>query len=372
MNLSPNLLSALKGERPLPAWMYLLYPASALYGMGAGLNAWAYTSGLVKPKRLPCKVISVGNITAGGTGKTPMVIEIATMLTERGVKTAVLTRGYKGASEGRVCVVSDGRPSSDGRGNVLPASEAGDEPVLIARSLLAPGVPVVMGSDRYRAGMLAWERFHPEAVILDDGFQHLRLHRDLNILLMDAAHPFGNGHTIPMGYLRGPKKGAAGADLIVFTGAGNVPSEALEEIKSYALTIGSVLNAKYFPISIYNIKTHEERPLETLTGRGVFAFCGIANPGSFSLILHGVNVKITKSKQYVDHHSYTSGDVAYLLEEARKSGAEILLTTEKDAVKLEGLLPENPETYALKAGLKIDDAGPLEAALNSLFEGGDE
>ena len=359
MKLSPQLLSALKGERPLPAWMYLLYPASALYGLGAGLKAWVYTSGLIKPKRLPCKVISVGNITAGGTGKTPMVIHIAKMLTEMGVRTAVLTRGYKGASEGRVRVVSDGR------GNILPASEAGDEPVLIARSL--SGVPVVMGSDRYRAGMLAWERFHPQAVILDDGFQHLRLHRDLNILLMDSAHPFGNGHVIPMGYLRGPKKDTKRADLIIFTGARNMSPGALEEVKSYALSGTSMLNAQYLPLSIYNIKTHEENPLETLAGRGIFMFCGIANPESFSLILHGLNAKITGSERYADHYSYTSGDVSYLIEKSRKSCAEILLTTEKDAVKLEGLLRENFEVYALKAGMKIDDAGPLKAALNRLF-----
>ncbi len=364
MNLSPNLLSALKGESPLPAWMYLLYPASVLYGMGAGLKARAYTSGLIKPKKLPCKVISVGNITAGGTGKTPMVIEIAKMLTVMGVKTAVLTRGYKGASEGRVRVVSDGR------GSVLSASEAGDEPALIARSLL--GVPVVMGSDRYEAGMLAWERFRPQAVILDDGFQHLRLHRDLNILLMDSAHPFGNGHVIPMGYLRGPKKEAKRADLVVFTGAGNVPQEALEEVKSYALSVSSMLNAKYLPISICNIKTREEKPLEAVAGKGIFAFCGIANPGSFSLILHGLNGRITGSAGFPDHYAYTTGDIKHLLEKAKESGAEMLMVTEKDAVKLEGLLRDNFEVYALKAGMKIDNAGPLEAALNRLFEGGDE
>ncbi len=365
MNLSPNLLSALKGERPLPPWMYLLYPASAVYGLGAGLKARAYTSGLIKPKRLPCKVISVGNITAGGTGKTPMVIELARMLTEMGVKTAALTRGYKGASEGRLRVVSDGRPSSDGRGSILPASEAGDEPALIARSL--PGLPVVMGSDRYQAGMLAWERFRPQAVILDDGFQHIRLHRDLNILLMDSAHPFGNGYVLPLGYLRGPKKDTKRADLIVFTGAGNMPPGALEEVKSYALSGSSMLNAQYLPISIYNIKTREEKTLETLAGKGIFAFCGIANPESFSLILQGLNVKITGSERYDDHHLYTSGDIAYLIEKSKKSGAEMLLATEKDAVKLEGLLRDNFEVYALKAGLKIDDAGPLKTALNRLF-----
>ncbi len=346
--------------------MYLLYPASAVYGLGAGLKAWAYESGLIKPKRLPCRVISVGNITAGGTGKTPMAIEIARMLTEKGIKTAVLTRGYKGASEGSVRVVSDGQ------GGILPASEAGDEPALIARSLLASGVPVVMGSDRYRAGMLAWERFRPQAVILDDGFQHLRLHRDLNILLMDSAHPFGNGHVIPMGYLRGPKKGGKGADLIIFTGAGNVPTGALEEVKSYALSGTSMLNAQYLPISIYDIRTREEKPLEAVAGKGIFAFCGIANPGSFSLILHRLNGRITGSAGFPDHYAYTEGDIKHLLEKAKESGAEMILTTEKDTVKLEGLLPENTEIYALKAALKIDDAGPLEAALNRLFEGGDE
>ncbi|MHB8174387.1 MAG: tetraacyldisaccharide 4'-kinase [Nitrospirota bacterium] len=354
----------------MPSWMYLLYPASAVYGVGAGLKVWAYTSGLIKPKRLPCKVISVGNITAGGTGKTPMVIHIARMLTERGVKTAVLTRGYKGASEGRVRVVSDGQ------GNILTADEAGDEPTLIARSLPTvdrlPGVPVVMGSDRYEAGKLAWERFRPQVVILDDGFQHVRLHRDLNVLLMDRTHPFGNGHVIPLGYLREPKNGVKRANLIIFTGAGDTPFCTGKEVNSIVLSGTSMLNAQYLPISLYRINPREEKPLETIAGKEVFAFCGIANPGSFSLILHELNAKITGSEEFPDHHLYTAEDISYLLEKAAKSGAGMLVTTEKDAVKLEGLLTEKSEIYTLKAGLKIEGAGLLDAALDRLLEGMDE
>jgi tetraacyldisaccharide 4'-kinase len=360
MNLSPNILASLKGEAPMPAWLRLLYPASAIYGFGAGLKAGLYTSGIIKPKRLPCKVISIGNITAGGTGKTPMVIHIVRMLEGKGIKTAVLTRGYKGVSEGTVRMVSDGL------GNILQPGEAGDEPVLIARSL--PGVPVVMGSDRYEAGKLAWQRFHPQAMVLDDGFQHVRLHRDFNILLMDAAHPFGNGHTIPVGYLREPKKGIKRADFIIFTGSGNVHPDAEKEVKSLALPGTETADAGYFPVSFYNIKTREEIPAEAFADKRVFAFCGIANPGSFSLILHKLNAKITGSEEYPDHHSYSLEDVAFLQGKAAESGAEVLVTTEKDAVKLEGLIQAGPEIYALKAGLEIYNGSELlDISLDRVF-----
>ena len=365
MNLSPNLLESLKGEAPMPPWLYLLYPASAIYSFGAGVKAGAYSSGIIKPKRLPCKVISVGNITAGGTGKTPMVINIVRRLEGKGVRTAVLTRGYKGMSEGKVRVVSDGQ------GNILPPGEAGDEPVLMARSL--PGVPVVMGSDRYAAGKLAWERFHPQAMVLDDGFQHVRLHRDLNILLMDAAHPFGNGHTIPTGYLREPKRGVNRADFIIFTGGTNIRSDAEKEVKSFALPDTSMANARYVPVSFYNIKSREEIPAELFAAKRMFAFCGIANPGSFSLILHKLNAKITGSEEFPDHHSYSLEDVAFLQGKAAESGAEVLVTTEKDAVKLDGLAQAGTQIYALKAGLEIYNGSELlDILLNRVFEGQDE
>ena len=348
----------------MPPWLYLLYPASAIYGFGAGLKAGLYTSGIIKPKTLPCKVISVGNITAGGTGKTPMVINIVRRLEGKGVRTAVLTRGYKGMSEGKVRVVSDGL------GNILPPAEAGDEPVLIARSL--PGVPVVMGSDRFDAGKLAWERFHPQAMVLDDGFQHVRLKRDLNILLMDAAHPFGNGHTFPTGYLREPKSGVKRANFIIFTGSGNVHPDAEKEVKSLAVPGTSMANAGYFPVSFYNIKSREEIHAELFAAKRVFAFCGIANPGSFSLILHKLNAKITGSEEYPDHHSYSLEDVAFLQGKAAESSAEVLVTTEKDAVKLEGLSQAETQIYALKAGLEIyKGAELLDISLNRVFEGQD-
>jgi tetraacyldisaccharide 4'-kinase len=218
--------------------------------------------------------------------------------------------------------------------------------------------------------MLAWERFHPQAVVLDDGFQHVRLHRDLNILLMDAAHPFGNGHTIPIGYLREPKMGVKRADFIIFTGAGKVHPDAEKEVKSLAPPGTYTADAGYFPISFYNIKTREETPAEAFAEKKVFAFCGIANPGSFSLILHKLNAKITGSEEYPDHHSYSSEDVAFLQGKAGESGAEALVTTEKDAVKLEGLIQAGPEIYALRAGLEIYNSGELlDISLDRVLEG---
>ena len=173
------------------------------------LRALFYEIGIFRVKRLPLPVISVGNITMGGTGKTPTVILIARELMARGKRVAVLTRGYGGSLEGETRIVSDGEKL------FLSPAEAGDEPCLLASSL--PGLMVVMGSDRYRAGCLALKELSPDCFILDDGFQHQRLGRDLDILLLDGTAPFNNGWTLPAGFLREPISAVSRADLVILT-----------------------------------------------------------------------------------------------------------------------------------------------------------
>ena len=167
------------------------------YGELLRVRAWAYATGLLPSRRLGRPVISVGNITVGGTGKTPMTALIARYLMGQGKRVAVLSRGYGGTSRGEARIVSDGSKL------LLSASEAGDEPYLLAKEL--PGLMVVIGHDRYEAGRLAERELNPDLFILDDGFQHLRLQRDLNILLLDGRNPFGNGLTLPAGLLREPR-----------------------------------------------------------------------------------------------------------------------------------------------------------------------
>ncbi|MBI5810633.1 MAG: tetraacyldisaccharide 4'-kinase, partial [Deltaproteobacteria bacterium] len=169
-----------------------LYLLSILYGASVRMRASLFAIGLIKTKRLPCRVVSIGNLTVGGSGKTPMVMHMADILQKKGRRVVILCRGYKGSAKGVNAV-------SDGRTVLLGYKEAGDEPYLLARRL--KGVPVVVGRDRYKSGLYAIEAFSPDVILLDDGFQHIRLARDVNILLVDSKEGFGNGHLLPRGLL---------------------------------------------------------------------------------------------------------------------------------------------------------------------------
>lgn len=341
MKLSARTLRILKGETPLPLYFFILAPLCLIYSAVLRLRAVLYLVGALKIRKLPCKVVSVGNLTAGGTGKTPFVIYIAGLLAEMGLKAAVVTRGYGGSAEGTIMVVSDERRV------LLGPSEAGDEAVLLARSL--PGTPVVMGSDRYRAGLKTRDRFGPDVIILDDGYQHMVLHRDLNILLLDAAHPFGNGFTLPMGYLREPKSAVKRADIAVLTRVERAQGEPM--VQGLQPNV-PVIKAAYRPRSLHGVWDKAEMGLEGLSGKTVLAVSGIADPGSFTLILQKLNAKITGTIEYPDHYGYTPEDIVSIGAEAARMGAEMVVVTEKDAVKLSRLTPGPCPFLAL--GIEMD------------------
>ena len=203
-------------------FMVLLTLLSFVYALILQLRVLVYKAGLLRSFRLPCPVISVGNLTVGGTGKTPMTLYLARWFMDRGKRVVILSRGYGGSLEGTIRIVADGSTI------LLSPGDAGDEPYLLANSL--PGVMVVIGSDRYQAGCLALERLNPDIFILDDGFQHLRLKRDLNLLLLDCEKPFGNGRTLPAGILREPVSAIERADLVIFTRCnGNEPAHATDK-----------------------------------------------------------------------------------------------------------------------------------------------
>jgi len=337
---------ALKGEAKAPLYFFALAPLGWAYSAVMRVRALMYRKGLFLRRRLPCRVLSVGNLTAGGTGKTPMVVYLCRRLTAMGLRVAVLTRGYKGAREGETLVVSDGN------GMVIDPCEYGDEPALL--SYLLPDVPVVMGADRYNAGLLAIERFSPDAVVLDDGFQHMALERDLDILLADALHPFGNGSVIPAGYLREPSCAAARADIVVLTRSDRVSQAELDvsmDAVRKAAAGRPVITAVHAPATLRNVWGGGEANTEDLGGRSVFGFSGIADPASFALILKSLGAKIAGLRNFPDHHGYTSGDVVSLAAMASGAGAELLVTTEKDAVKLKNL--PKPDMDALEVGVEL-------------------
>jgi len=331
----------------------LLRLCSVLYSIGMRLRALCYKSGILRVKRLPTPVISVGNITMGGTGKTPTVLLLARELMARGKRVAVLTRGYGGALEGETRIVSDGKNL------FLSPAEAGDEPCLLAASL--PGLMVVMGSDRYRAGCLALQQLSPEIFILDDGFQHQRLARDLDILLLDGTAPFKNGWTLPAGFLREPPSAVNRADLVILTRcvtAASVPDYLPEQIpvcrSSHALT-GYTLLAGW-----------DVHPFEGLAGRRLVAFCGIADPAAFFDGVESCGVSLVATLAFPDHTSYGAKEMEAVGKLKQQSRANGLITTAKDAVKLLPYSGIIGDCFVARLELVLHDSGPLIEALDKI------
>lgn len=333
----------------------LLVPFSLPYSLVQRVRAGLYRTGMLKIRSLPRPVISVGNVTVGGTGKTPVTAHIARLLLGRGLKVAVLSRGYGGTREGETAIVSDGRNIT------LSAEECGDEPFLLASTV--PGLMVIMGSDRHAAGMLAMERLQPEVFIMDDGFQHLRLHRDLNILLLDCTRPLGNGWTLPAGLLREPWSASGRADLVIHTRcpAGTAPGGALPEkpsCRAHHALVDAIPLAGGAPVQLASLK-----------GLNVVAFAGVADPQGFfdELRLHGMN--LVAVIPFPDHVDYHEGRVTRIRDTFRGHGADWAITTEKDGVKLKRLAGELAErTLLARLDLIMDDAAPLNGLLRNLLQ----
>jgi tetraacyldisaccharide 4'-kinase len=310
----------------------MLFGLSLLYRAIIRMRRALYRCRMLKSHELPCTVISVGNITLGGTGKTPMVIAIAGLLAEKQRRPAVVSRGYGRKDEKSTVIVSDGK-------SVLADTRAGgDEPVLIGSRL--SGVPVVAASRRYRAARYALEHFDAKTVILDDGFQHLGLRRNLDIVLVDAADPFGNGRLFPAGILREPASALHRAHAVVITRA-----DASQEVDALKQRIGRITAARIFtsvqrPVDLVEIRSGEARALSVLSGARVFAFSGIARPASFLATLRALGVVIAAERAYPDHQVYDKSDLADVFQKAADHGADMIVTTEKDAVRLRELRPE--------------------------------
>ena len=336
--------------------LFPLYLLSVPYGWAVRIRILLYKLGIKTSKHLPCPVISVGNITVGGTGKTPLVMALADGLAKRGIRTAVLTRGYKGTK-------TSGHVASDGRSILLTPEEAGDEPYLMSKTLR--GTPVVVGRNRFWAGKKALEQFGVAGLLLDDGFQHVQLHRDLNILLIDSNIGFGDRHLLPRGILREPLSQLQRADLIVLTKV-----EAPETVRPLEAELRKlhpslpIFHSHYEPLDL--IGPEEEREdLHTLQGKKVLALSGIANPDSFSALLKKCGLQVIKERVLPDHHHYTQEDIRSLEEEGK--GVDRIVTTEKDMVKLGPLtLPLLP-LRALRIEMKIREEGEFYQRVMALF-----
>ena len=298
---------------------------SFVYLLGHHFRLWAYRWGVFPSRKLDCRVISVGNLTLGGTGKTPFVMMIAETLRGNGLKPAILSRGYGGKSNNPVNVVCDGKQT------LLAPEWVGDEAVMMAEKL--KNVPVITGPDRYQTGRYALEHFDIDTLVLDDGFQHLALDRDLDILLFDHFRPLGNGHLFPAGELREPAGETRRADMVCFT---HYSGGAINFVSRF---LGSVPQLKTHLRLDFIIRMDNEEVLdaEILKNEPVAAFCGIAKPEGFRQILRDSQIQPKFFKSFPDHHPYTLQDIKELEARAIKEGAKFILLPEKDAVKLKDM-----------------------------------
>ncbi|GIX46479.1 MAG: tetraacyldisaccharide 4'-kinase [Candidatus Tectimicrobiota bacterium] len=343
-----RLLACLYGQPPpSPSWalaLRLLHGLASLYGAAVALRAAAYRAGLRQPRRLPCRVLSIGNLTVGGTGKTPLALWVARWYQKAGCRVAVLCRGYGGTLKGRFGV------ASCGEGPQQPWHVVGDEAYFLAQAL--PGIPVLAGKDRYAAGRYACAAFGSEVVLLDDGFQHWRLARDLDVVLLDASNPLGAGALLPRGILREPLPALERADVVVVTRAPAAAAAALPA------PLRPWLAQK--PLCALTLQAEalvggagETYPLAFLQGQRAVAFAGIGNPGAFLATLQSLGCEVPVLLCFPDHHPYRAADWQAIAEVARQRQATCLVTTEKDAVRLSPAWPAPVPLYRLRVGVSF-------------------
>ena len=308
---------------------------SYIFGFGAWVNQWLYEAGILPRRKLECCVISIGNITVGGTGKTPTAQRVAMMIKSMGYRVVILNRGYHSHWDKPVGVVSDGDTV------YMTSYEAGDEAYLMAR--MTPGVPVVIGRNRDVTGSYAVEKLQAEVVILDDGYQHWQLKRDLDIVLVDTLNLFGNGHLLPMGVLREPLSHLGRASMFLFTKSDQSSrltrdslTETIRRYNTEAPIIESIHHAKEFvEIADWHKGIQQNPiPLEELKGKKVIVFSAIGNPSSFEQNVSGCGLEIVEAVRYPDHHDYGMLEMQYIGERASELNADAMITTGKDAVKI--------------------------------------
>lgn len=329
---SGRVASLLRGLLRLLSWLFTIV---------VQLRLWLYRHRIIRPSTLGCQVISVGNLTVGGTGKTPVVEVFARNLQQQGRKVAILSRGYKSRElpflEKMMQRITTGkietppRVVSDGRRLLLDSHTAGDEPYMLASNL--PEVAVVVDKDRVKAGKYAIRELGCDTLILDDGFQYLKLGHRLDIALVDRTNPFGGGHLLPRGLLREPMRNIKRAGFIFITkcNEGGAPElkDQLRKLNPHA-EISECRHAAKYLKEVYGSTTY---PLEKLQGMKIAAVSGIAVPESFENALREFGAEIVHTRRFTDHHRFSQQEIIDTINESIRLGAEAILTTEKDAVR---------------------------------------
>ena len=338
--------------RVLLAFLKLL---SLVFAAVVGVRYVLYKTGLLRRFPLGVQVISIGNVTAGGTGKTPVTELFARTLAAEGRKVAVLSRGYRRKEAPWwqrmfTQVIDPPLVVSDGRHVLLDAAVGGDEPYMLASNL--PGVCVVVDRNRVKAGRWAIRHFGCDTLILDDGFQYQRLKHSLEVVLVDKTNPFGNGHMLPRGVLREPAKHIARADVIFLTKSDGDTAEVISEIRELNGK-AEIIECRHAPRLLKDVWSREELPLDWLKGKTLATLSGIAVPQGFEDSLRRLGARVIWCERYADHHRYDASEIIYALNRTADLGAEALITTEKDAVRFPQLKTTPVPCYYLRVDIEI-------------------
>ncbi|RRJ96343.1 tetraacyldisaccharide 4'-kinase [Opitutaceae bacterium TAV4] len=323
------------------------------------LRYWLYRNRILHDQPLGCLVVVVGNLTVGGTGKTPVVEKFARALRDRGRRVAILSRGYRSKAPPIwkkwwywLSHTSEPPPRivSDGQRVLLDSEKAGDEPYMLARNL--PGVLVLVDKNRVKAGAYAIKKFGCDTLILDDGFQYLPLKGRLNLLLVDKTNPFGNGHLLPRGILREPIKHLKRASYVFLTKSNGQRDPELEDLINTHNPNAEIIECAHRPQYLQRLGSDERQPLSWLRDRRVGAFSGIAVPESFEKFLRDLGAHIEFTRRFLDHYRFNSEDFVSIFVEALDRKVGCIITTEKDAVRIPEDLPCAVPIYYLR--LEID------------------
>ena len=351
-----------RGDRMVLGFLFV---ASRFYRTAVQFRLWLYDKRFFRNHAVGCQVVSIGNLTCGGTGKTPVVEVFAKSLTKQGRKVAILSRGYRskeqrkfyqkiqGFFSSRKREVMPPRVVSDGRDLLLQSDTAGDEPYMLASNLR--DVAVLVDKDRVNAGLYAIDEYATDTLILDDGFQYLGLKAHVNIVLVDSTSPFGNHHVLPRGLLREPIKNIRRADYVFLTKSNG--GNHLRHLKTFIRRHNrraEIIECCHKPLYLERVFMRgTQQPLGSLKNARVAAISAIAKPESFEAFLMDFGAEIVHTARYADHHRYTEQQILDFVKDAKKAGAEMIVTTEKDAVRIPRLLREDINFFFLRVEIDI-------------------
>ena len=342
------------------ALKFVLGGFAKVYEQAVQIRLGLYRRRLLRPQELGCPVVSVGNLTVGGTGKTPVAEMLARELQRRGRRVAILSRGYKSVPRpfaqrlrNKIFKHLDLFPPrivSDGKDVLLDSRRAGDEPHMLAKNL--PGVCVLVDKDRVKSGLHALRHFGSDVLLLDDGLQYQRLRHRIDVVLVDSQTPFGNEHLLPRGTLREPPANLRRASYIIVTKSGPQPDEALLARLRKLNRTAAIIECNHAPRHWQHLGTGAKFPLDHLKGRHVGAMSGIARPESFEEGVRQLGAKVEITKAFADHHRFTKKEILRFLEWCDRRSLDALVTTEKDAVRFPEI--DNPPVPMLFLRVEIE------------------